>query len=67
MLDYETDVTSCVATVTLSYGAISSEPLTLRINVQDVNEPPMWNSNKGDYVLSLLEHNVRVPKFLCNC
>jgi len=65
MLDYETDLTACVAIVRLSYGAIASEPLKLQINVQDVNEPPLWISNKGDYVLSLSEHNVRVPISYC--
>ena len=60
MLDYETDLTTCVAIVRLSYGAISSEPLKLQINVQDVNEPPLWTSSNGDYVLSLSERNVRV-------
>jgi len=65
MLDYETDLTTCVATVTLRDGAISSDPLTLRINVQDVNEPPRWTAGNGDYVLSLSEHSVRVPKYHC--
>ena len=65
ILDFETDLTTCDAIVRLSYGAISSEPLRLRINVHDVNEPPLWTSNNGDYVLSLLEHNVSVQK--CHC
>jgi len=63
MLDYETDMTACVAIVRLSYGAMVSEPLTLQINLQDVNEPPLWTSNNGDYVFKLSEHNVRVPKY----
>jgi len=65
VLDYETDLTTCVATVTLSDGAISSELLRLRIHVQDVNEPPLWTSNNGDYFLSLSEHNVSIQQFQC--
>ena len=65
MLDYEMDLTACVAIVRLSDGAISSDPLTLQINVQDVNEPPLWTSSNGDYVLSLSDHNVSVPKSHC--
>jgi len=65
MLDYETDLTTCVAIVRLSDGAIASEPLKLQINVQDVNEPPLWTSSNGDYVLSLSERNVRVPISHC--
>ena len=63
ILDFETDMTTCDAIVILSDEAISSEPLRLRIHVQDVNEPPLWTSNNGDYVFKLSEHNVRVPKY----
>jgi len=57
MLDYETDVSDCVVNLTMSYGAIRSDTLVVKIEVQDVNEPPIW-SNNGGYSLKLSELNV---------